>query len=58
MTNNGDFVQNRQNRSASNGCRIAGTHYSFRVTLISDPIPRAGFHKESGKKLNFSPRRL
>ena len=30
MTKNGDFGQNRQNRSTSNGCRIAGTHNAFR----------------------------
>ena len=30
MTKNRDFGQNRQNRSTSNGCRIAGTHNAFR----------------------------
>jgi hypothetical protein len=30
MTKNNDFGQNRQNRSTSNGCRIAGTHNEFR----------------------------
>ena len=30
MTKNGDFGQNRQNRSTSNDCRNAGTHNAFR----------------------------
>jgi hypothetical protein len=30
MTNIGDFGQNRENRSTSNECRIAGTHNVFR----------------------------
>ncbi len=30
MTKNGDFGQNRKNRSTSNACRIAGTHNAFR----------------------------
>ena len=31
MTKNGDFGQNRQNRSTSNACRIARTHNAFRL---------------------------
>ena len=34
MTKNGDFGQNRQNRSTSNECRIAGTHNAFRFFLL------------------------
>jgi len=30
MTKSGDFGQNRQNWSTSNGCRIPGTHNAFR----------------------------
>ena len=30
MTKNGDFGQNRKNRSTSNACRIAGTQNAFR----------------------------
>jgi hypothetical protein len=38
MTKNGDFGQNRQNWSLSNGCRIAGTHNAFRFFLLKTYI--------------------
>ncbi len=38
MTKNYDFCKNRQNRSASNACRIAGTHNAFRFFLLKTYI--------------------
>jgi hypothetical protein len=38
MTKNGDVGQNRQNRSTSNECSIAGTHNAFRFFLLKTYI--------------------
>ena len=38
MTKNGDFGQNRQNRSTSNAYRIAGTHKWFRFFSLKTYI--------------------
>ncbi len=47
MTKYGDFVQNRQNWSTSNACRIAGTHIAFRFFLLKTYIYHSWTKKTS-----------
>ena len=47
MTKNGDFGQNRQNRSTSNACRIAGTHNAFRFFSLKTYIYHSWTKKTS-----------
>jgi hypothetical protein len=45
MTKNGDFGQNRQNRSTSNACRNAGSHNAFRFFSFKTYI----YHRQTKK---------
>ena len=49
MTKNGNFGQNRQNRSTSNACRIAGTHNSFRFFSLKTYIYHSWTKKTSNR---------
>jgi hypothetical protein len=49
MTKNGNFGQNRQNRSTSNACRIAGNHNSFRFFSLKTYIYHSWTKKTSNR---------
>ena len=56
MTKNGDFGQNHQNWSLSNGCRIAGIHNAFRFFLLKTYIYHSWTKKSSYGR--FLPRSI